>query len=206
MLWHFPIRFTRQRGATMFKTIRSLVLIACAVVLAPAVRAADTYTVDPVHSSVSFMISHAGISNIHGRFNEFSGTFVIDKDPAKSSFSLSIKVESVDTNNEKRDEHLRAPDYFNAKQFPTMSFQSTKVKAIDGGYEVTGDLSLHGVKKSISFKLKGGDKVVEFPKGTKRVGVTTELSIKRSEFDMTTALDALGDEIPIVIGLEAAKQ
>jgi polyisoprenoid-binding protein YceI len=152
------------------------------------------------------MISHAGISNIHGRFNDFSGKITIDQaDPAKSSFALSIPVESIDTNNAKRDEHLRAPDYFNAKQFPAMTFQSTKVKAVDGGFEVTGDLTLHGVTKSISFKLKGGDKVVEFPKGTKRVGMVSSFSIKRSEFGMTTEPSALGDEIPITIGLEAAR-
>ena len=169
-------------------------------------RAADTYTVDPVHSSISFMISHAGISNIHGRFNDFSGTITIDTaDPTKSSFAISIPVESIDTNNVKRDEHLRAPDYFNAKQFPTMSFQSTKVKAVDGGYEVTGDLTLHGVTKPVSLKLKGGDKVVEFPKGTKRIGLVSTFSIVRSEFGVTAEIGALGDEIPISIGIEAAK-
>ena len=80
----------------------------------------------------------------------------IRADPAKSSFALSIPVESIDTNNVKRDEHLRAPDYFNVKQFPTMAFQSTKVKAVEGGYEVTGDLSLHGVTKPVSMMLKRG--------------------------------------------------
>ena len=135
------------------------------------------------------MISHARISNIHGRFNDFSGKITIDSaDPAKSSFALSIPVESIDTNNVKRDEHLRAPDYFNVKQFPTMSFQSTKVKAVDGGYEVTGDLTLHGVTKPVSFKLKGGDKVVEFPKGTKRIGLVSTFSIVRSDFGVSAEL------------------
>lgn len=176
-------------------------------VLGATARAADSYSVDPVHSSVSFGISHAGISDIHGRFNDFSGTFVIDKDdPSKSSFALDIKVASVDTNNEKRDEHLRAPDYFNAKQFPTLSFKSTKVKATDAGFDVTGDLTLHGVTKPVTMKLKGGHKVVEFPKGTSRVGVTSAVTIKRSEFDMTTALEALGDDVHIIVGLEAAKK
>lgn len=178
------------------------ILVACGT----AARAADTYQVDPVHSSISFMISHAGISNIHGRFNDFSGKITIDPaDPAKSSFALSIPIESIDTNNVKRDEHLRAPDYFNAKQFPAMSFQSTKVKAVDGGYEITGDLTLHGVTKPVSLTLKGGDKVVEFPKGTQRIGLVSEFSIKRSDFGMTVEPKALGDEVPIIIGIEAAK-
>src|SRR5215510_9532856 len=111
--------------AAIWRCTLTMTLVASALVA----RAADTYTVDPVHSSISFMISHVGISNIHGRFNDFSGQVTIDSaDPAKSSFTLSIPIDSIDTNNAKRDEHLRAPDYFNSKQFPTMSFQSTKVK------------------------------------------------------------------------------
>lgn len=174
--------------------------------LAPAARAAETYAVDPVHSSISFGISHAGISDIHGRFNDFSGMFVIDKDdPSKSTFALDIKVASVDTNNKLRDEHLRAPDYFNAKQFPTLSFKSTKVKATDAGYEVTGDLTLHGVTKPVTLTLKGGHKVVEFQK-IPRIGVTSAVTIKRSEFGMKTELGALGDDVHIIVGLEAAKE
>ena len=182
-------------------TLASTLLMCCTVA-----RGADTYTVDPVHSSISFMISHVGISNIHGRFDAFSGKITIDQaDPTRSSFALSIPIESIDTNNVKRDQHLRAPDYFNAKQFPTMSFQSTNVKAVDGGYEVTGDLTLHGVTKPVSFTLKGGDKVVEFPKKIKRIGFVSALSIRRSDFGVKADLKLLGDEIPILIGLEAAR-
>src|SRR5690349_18971272 len=160
----------------MTTAFRQLILAAILTTCGTAAMAAETYTVDPVHSSISFMISHAGISNIHGRFNAFSGTITIDEaDPAKSTFALEIPIESIDTNNVKRDEHLRAPDYFNAKQFPNMSFKSTKVKAVDGGFDVTGDLTLHGVTKPVSFSLKGGDKVVEFPKGTKRIGLVSNL-------------------------------
>lgn len=190
----------------MLTTIRRLGLAVLVAAAGSAAYAADTYTVDPVHSSVVFKISHVGISYIYGRFDDFGGQFTIDKDdPAKSSFELSIKVESVDTNNKQRDEHLRAPDYFNAKQFPTLTFTSKSVKPVTGGYEVAGDLTVHGVTKPVAFTLKGGDKVVEFPKGMHRVGFTTELTIKRSDFDMKTSLDALGDDIPIEIGVEAAK-
>ena len=158
--------------------VLATILVAVLAAWGTLARAADTYKVDPVHSSISFMISHVGISNIHGRFNDFSGTITIDKDdPSKSSFALTIPIESIDTNNVKRDEHLRAPDYFNVKQFPTMSFQSTKVKAVEGGYEVTGDLTLHGVTKPVSFTLEGGDKVVEFPKGMHRIGLVSAFEI-----------------------------
>jgi polyisoprenoid-binding protein YceI len=195
----------------MLTTFKQIVLAGGLVVFGSIVgssaHAADSFTVDPVHSSISFMISHQGISNIHGRFNQFSGQFTIDRDdPAKSSFALSIPVESVDTNNQKRDEHLRAPDYFNAKQFPLMTFQSTKVKAIDGGYEVTGDLTLHGVTKEITLELKGGNKLVEFPKGMHRIGMTTDTAIKRSDYGMRAELPvSLGDDVRIIMGIEAVK-
>jgi len=197
---------TLSKGENMAAAIRRFVLTMILIAGGTVASAADTYTVDPVHSSISFMISHAGISNIHGRFNDFSGKITIDKaDPAKSSFALTIPIGSIDTNNVKRDEHLRAPDYFNAKQFPTLSFQSTKVKAVEGGYEVTGDLTLHGVTKPVSFKIKGADKEVEFPKGTKRIGFVSTFSIVRSEFGVSAEVGALGDEVPISIGIEAAK-
>ena len=191
----------------MLAAIRCLGLAVLVAAAGAAAHAADAYAVDPVHSSISFKISHVGISYIHGRFDDFGGQFSIDKDdPAKSSFTLSIKVETVDTNNQKRDEHLRNADYFNAKQFPTLTFQSTAVKPVAGGYDVAGDLTLHGVTKPVTFTLKGGDKTVEFPKGMQRIGFTTTLTIKRSDFDMKASLDSLGDEIPIDIGVEAVKQ
>ena len=86
-----------------------------------------------------------------------------------------------------------------------MSFQSTKVKAVDGGYEVTGDLTLHGVTKPVSFTIKGGNKVVEFPKGTKRIGLVSTFSIRRSDFGVNAESKSLGDEVSILIGIEAAK-
>lgn len=190
----------------MLINLRNVALAALVLACGSTARAAENYAVDVVHSSISFMISHQRISNIHGRFNDFSGTFAIDKeDPTKSSYSLSVKIDSIDTNNQKRDEHLKAPDYFNAKQFPAMTFQSTKVKAVEGGFDVTGDLTLHGVKKSIVVPLRGG-KFAEFPKGKQRVGYTSTLVIKRTDFDMKTALEGLGDEVTIILGIEAAKE
>jgi polyisoprenoid-binding protein YceI len=167
--------------------------------------AAETYTVDNVHSSVSFKASHVGISWVHGRFDEVAGSFTIDSgDPSKCSFTLSMKVDSIDTNNKDRDKHLKSPDFFNAQQFPTIGFQSTSVKPVEGGYQVTGDLTMHGVKKPITFTLKGG-KVVQFPPGKNRTGFTTDLILKRSDFDMGKMLSAVGDEVPVSIGIEGVK-
>ena len=120
--------------------------------------AADEYAYDAVHSSIGFKARHLDIIWIHGRFNEAEGKFSIDREnPAKSTFTLTIKADSVDTANVKRDEHLRQPDYFDTKQFPTIEFKSTSVKPVDGGYEVTGDFTMHGTTKPITFKLIGGE-------------------------------------------------
>ncbi len=184
-----------------------LVPLAAIVFLAvPAL--ADNYTVDTMHSSVSFKIGHLGLTSVHGRFNKFGGSFVVDPDASKCSFELNIKTDSVDTNNQQRDTHLRSPDFFNAKQFPEITFKSTSVKPIDGGYEVTGDLTLHGVTRSITFPLKGG-KTVEFPqgKGVVHTGYTADLTIKRTDFEIAKAVgDMLGDEIAVSIGLEGIRK
>jgi polyisoprenoid-binding protein YceI len=169
-------------------------------------QAADVYQYDGVHSSISFKARHLDISWIHGRFNEAEGTFSIDRDnPAKSSFTLSIKTDSVDTANKARDEHLRQPDYFDTKQFPTIDFKSTSVKATDGGYEVAGDFTMHGVTKKVTLNLKGG-KEHDF-KGMKRVAFSTELSVKRSDYGFDKSqIGLIGDEALILIDCEGLKK
>ena len=167
---------------------------------------AENYVIDDNHSSVSFKIDHLGLSWIHGRFNEVSGNFTVDKDePSKSSFALTIKAESIDTGNTKRDQHLRSPDFFNVKQFPLLSFKSTSVKAVKDGYEVTGDFTLHGQTQSITFTLMGGKKA-EFPKGVQRTGYSTELALKRSDFGINKFAGALGEEVQIAVSFEGAKK
>ena len=111
-------------------TIGALTLVmGLALAVNNASFAADDYDYDLVHSSVSFKARHLDISWIHGRFNEVSGKFSMDReDPSKSTFALTIKTDSVDTANEARDKHLRQPDYFDTKQFPTMEFKSTSTK------------------------------------------------------------------------------
>jgi polyisoprenoid-binding protein YceI len=169
--------------------------------------AADNYTVDGAHTSISFKIEHLGISQVHGRFNKFEGKLTIDKaDAGKSSFTLSIKSESVDTGNENRDKHLRSPDYFDANQYAEMTFKSTAVKAVKGGYEVEGDFKLHGKSKKIKFELHGG-KEVDNQGGGRRIGFITDLTLKRSDFGMVDKMPgALGDEVYVSIGLEATRK
>ena len=168
--------------------------------------AADDYDYDLVHSSVSFKARHLDISWIHGRFNDVAGKFSIDREnPAKSTFELTIKADSIDTANKARDEHLRQPDYFDTKQFPTITFKSTSTKPIDGGYEVTGNFTMHGTTKKVTLVLKGG-KEHEF-KGVKRVAFSTELSLKRSDFGFDkSAIGPIGDEALIFIDCEGMRK
>jgi polyisoprenoid-binding protein YceI len=168
-------------------------------------RSADDYAMDPAHAGVNFKISHLGLSWVHGRFNELGGNFTIDADPGKCSFDLTIKAESIDTNNPKRDGHLRNPDFLNVKQFPVVTFKSTAVKPIKDGYQVTGDFAMHGVTKSVSFALLGGRKA-ELPKGVQRTGYSTELILKRSDFGMDKLAEAIGDNVYIYISFEGVKK
>jgi polyisoprenoid-binding protein YceI len=171
--------------------------------------AADEYVIDATHSGITFQISHLNLSHVSGRFDSFSGSFRLESnDPARSSFKLNIKSESIDTNNVQRDTHLRSPDFFNAKQFPAITFASTSVKPIEGGYEVTGDLTLHGTTRPLTFSLKGG-RTAEFPKGRQRTGFTTELVLKRSDFGVGATerfSQLLGDDVFVSIGFEGTKR
>lgn len=182
--------------------LSSLILALVVGAAGRSATAADEYAFDPVHSSVSFKARHLDISWIHGRFNEAEGKFILDRQaPEKSKFELSIKADSVDTANKQRDEHLRQPDYFDTKQFPTIDFKSTSVKTIDGGYEVTGDFTMHGKTKKVTLTMKGG-KEHDF-KGTKRVAFSTELSVKRSDYGFDPkAIGPIGDEALIFIDCE----
>ena len=166
----------------------------------------EEYTVDPDHSGVTFKLSHLGLSWVHGRFDDLSGHFTLDRqNPANCSFELAAKTESVDTNNHKRDDHLRSPDFFNAKQFPVITFKSTAVRPAKDGFEVIGDLTLHGTTHPVTFLLSGG-KSAEFPRGVHRTGFSAELSVKRSEFGITKFAGAVGENVYIELSFEGKKK
>lgn len=163
---------------------------------------AENFDLDATHSAIVFKIQHAGISWSHGRFNNVTGKFWVDTvNPAGGEFEVTIKTDSIDTNNAQRDNHLRSPDFLNTKQFPEMSFKSTSVAASKDGYKVTGDFTMHGVTKSITLDLAGGKKI-QFPKGVHRTGFSTDLVLKRSEFGMNKFLEGIGDDVHISISFE----
>ena len=169
-------------------------------------NAADTFKVDSVHSFVLFSVQHLGIANTYGRFNDITGTVVFDEDnPSKSSVELSVPIESLDTHNSIRERSLKSPAFFDAKQFPTMTFKSTKVEGSGDTLKVSGDLTIHGVSKpmTVDFK-KGGEGKGVF--GEMRGGGETRFTIKRSDFGMNFQQGAVGDEVTIVLSLEGIKK
>jgi polyisoprenoid-binding protein YceI len=179
-------------------------LIALLGTASPAL--AEDYAVDAAHAGISFKIAHLGLSWIQGRFDEFGGQFTVDPtNPEKSSFELSINPASIDTNNQKRDEHLRNADFLNAKQFPSMKFKSTAVRSTKGGYEVTGDFTMHGVTKPMTLELIGG-RTAEFPKGVTRTGFSSEFALKRSDFGIDKFTPAVGDKIYVTVSFEGTQK
>jgi polyisoprenoid-binding protein YceI len=190
------------------RIVHSAAAIAFVFSFASLARAAETFKVDPAHSQIIFKINHMGVSNIYGRFNDVNGTMTLDNDdPTKSSFEVEVQAKNIDTGVPKRDDHLRSPDFFNVKQFPTINFKSTGVKKIDdNNYEVTGDLSLHGETKSITVKLeKIGEKDIPQAGGL-RAGVGTTFTIKRSDFGMNFMPGGVGEEVTLMINLEGLKK
>lgn len=170
--------------------------------------ARGSFTVDGVHSVVLFRISHLGVANFHGRFNKVDGSFEINAaDPSKSVIDITVDAESIDTANEGRDKHLRSPDFFNSKQFPTITFTSTKVtKNGDGTMALTGDLTLLGKTLPVTASLNFIGEA-QTPRGYK-AGFEAEFTFKRSEFGMTKYLEekALGDEIRVTVAIEGDRK
>ena len=189
---------------------RALFIRAVTFCLAAAVAfsstAEDRYVIDDAHTSVTFKISHLGLSEVHGRFDVLEGTVLLDTvNPAKSSFAMTIKADSINTNKKQRDDHLRSPDFFDVKQFPEIIFKSSAVKQNKEGYEVTGSLTLHGQTRPLTLQLVGG-KSAEFPQGVMRTGFVTDFVLKRSDFGMKTMLGPVGDEVYASVSFEAIKQ
>ena len=168
--------------------------------------AANTYEIDTAHSMILFRAKHNGVSYNYGRFNEFTGELMIDEtDISKSAVEFEVKTASVDTANEKRDQHLRSSDFFSAKQFPVITFKSTKVSMKEGKedtLEITGDLELLGVKKSITVDVEITGKAKR-RQGESLMGFESVFMIKRSEFGMTFGAGVVSDDIRLIVTIEA---
>jgi polyisoprenoid-binding protein YceI len=165
------------------------------------------WVVDPVHSSVVFRIKHANASWFQGTFDMITGQVTLDPSkPEAGSVALTIPLDSIDTNDKKRDDHLKAPEFFNAKENPSIAFASTKIaKKGDTQFEVTGDLQMAGKKKSITMTVeKTGVGEME----GKLTGWMTTFTIKRSDFGVSYGVDkgTLCDEVTLTIALETKQK
>jgi polyisoprenoid-binding protein YceI len=188
----------------MFLRPLSLTLLA-ALVAAPAVAAPLDYVVDPRHSQVEFTYTHLGFSNITGRFNQVAGEIRYDPDNvAASTVRASVQMDSVDTGVDKLDEHLESDDFFDTAKFPTAEFVSTAIEAAaPGKLTMSGDLTLHGVTRPVSFEVTL-NKAGEHPmKKVAALGFDAHATVKRSDFGITNYLAAASDEIRIEITVEA---
>lgn len=162
------------------------------------------YKLDGSHANVVFLISHAGFSTYVGRFNTVEGNLKFNTTkPTKSTLSVVIDANSVDTISDALDEHLRKADFFEVEKYPTIKFKSTKIEKIDDQTgKVTGDLTLHGVTKPVTFDVTFNGGGVFGPTKAYRVGFSARTAIKRSDFGMTTYLQFLGDDVSLIIEAE----
>ncbi|MCB1782512.1 MAG: polyisoprenoid-binding protein [Alphaproteobacteria bacterium] len=170
----------------------------------PAHAEAQTYTLDPTHTAITFHIDHFGFSKPSGKFMDVSGQVVLDEEnPAASSVSVTIPVADVNTGVAKLDEHLKTADFFDVAQFPTAEFKSTSVELTgESTAKVHGDLTLHGVTKPVTLDVTL-NKLAENMFKKQTAGFTASTTIKRSDFGITTYLPNLGDEIALNIESEA---
>jgi polyisoprenoid-binding protein YceI len=187
------------------KTFTSIV---AALTLSATALLAGNYQVDASHTDVGFKVKHMMVSNVKGSFSDVSGSFVYDeKARTLSKLSGVVKTASVDTRNEKRDQHLRAKDFFDAEKYPELTFELLSHK----GDTVVANVSMHGITKKITFEAEmGGD--VQDPWGNHRAGFTLEGSLNRKDFGLTwnKVLDAgglaVGDKIKLIIEVEGVEK
>ena len=139
------------------KSLRYAAAVAALAIVPTMVWAApETFKVDPVHSFIIFHVDHFNVGHVYGMFNDFEGSFVYDKeDPANDKFEVKIDANSLDTKIAKRDEHVKGPDFLNVKQYPAITFKSDSIKKLsDKEFEVTGQMTMHGVTKPVTAKLE----------------------------------------------------
>lgn len=173
---------------------------------------ADEYKIDGSHSKAGFAVKHLMVSTVRGDFSKVSGTIVYDeKNPAATKVNASIDVTAVNTNEPKRDEHLKSPDFFDVAKFPTITFVSKSAKKTADGIAVTGDLTIHGVTKEVVLNVDGPTAEVKDPWGNMRRGATATTKINRKDFGLTwnKALETGGvmvsEEVSITVDVEGVK-
>ena len=188
---------------------------ASAVASAPATGAAamatGTWGVDKSHTDIGFTIKHLAVSKVRGHFNDFDGTVVVNgTQPEKSSVNFAIKTASIDTANAQRDGHLKGADFFDADKYPEITFKSTKISKTKKGFNATGQLTMHGITKTVvlPFTVEGP---IKGPDGTPHMGIDTALTVNRQDYGLTWSkmvegVSMVSNEVDIAISLDLAKK
>ncbi|MDX1541371.1 MAG: YceI family protein [Geminicoccaceae bacterium] len=182
-----------------------------AVTIAAPVHAADTYAFDPAHTDIVFFVNHLGYSDTIGRFNRAEGALTLDQDDLKGSrIEVTIDAASLDTNHQQRDDHLRSADFFNVEEFPEITFSSTRVEPTgEKTATVTGDLTLLGKSRPVTLDVTL-NQIAPHPvpnyEGVETAGFSARGTLKRSDFGMDFLAPAVGDEIELILEIEALKQ
>lgn len=183
-----------------------IVLVGMLSAIPPAV-AAENYTVDTAHTYILFRVKHLNIGYTYGRLNGATGSFVWDEaSPPKSRIDMQVMANGVDTYDAKRDKHLQSPDFFNVGRYPSITFKSTSLKKLVGDlYEITGDLTLLGKTRPITFQVRQTGSGKD-PWGDYRRGFETKFTVKRSEFGMDFLLDVVSDQVDLTVSVEGIRQ
>lgn len=190
------------------KTIIRLTAAAAALALSHA-TAADNYKIDPAHSSVGFSVRHMGVSNVKGHFDEFVGSLVLDNGSIEAA-TATIQVKSVNTGIEKRDNHLRTADFFEAAKYPEITFKTKKVEKSGDQTILIGDFTMRGVTKELRLPVTLSGPVKD-PQGNNRIGLEAKTTVNRKDYGMRfnavmeTGGLMVGDEVTIEINGEAVK-
>ncbi|KID30074.1 YceI family protein [Prauserella rugosa] len=164
-----------------------------------------TWTIDPVHSEVTFITRHLGVSKVRGQFTDFEGKITTGETFADSSVNATIKADSIYTKNEQRDAHVKGEEFLDVEKFPTLEFRSTGVRPEGDGYVIDGELTLHGVTKPVSLNAELGGFGDGMSEGSKVIGVEASTEINRSDFEVATQFPTavVADKVKIVLDIEA---
>ena len=172
---------------------------------AAATGASQTWTIDDVHSMALFRVHHMGAGMFWGRFDGVAGTVTTTgTGPDTLAFDVTIDIASISSGNDKLNGHLKSPDFFSMKEFPSMTFKSTKaVRGADGMWDVTGDLTMHGVTKSVNAKVEQTGRMKG--RGGEAIGFEATFTVDRSQFGMNYGVEkgAIGKDVRVIVGLEA---
>ena len=173
----------------------------------------STWNIDPVHSVAEFKVRHMMISNVKGQFTGVTGTLTLEEtDVTKSRVEAVIDAATIATREDSRDTHLKSADFFDVEHFPTLTFHSTEIKrAADGELEVTGELTIHGVTRSVVFNVEGPTPPAKDPWGNTRIGLSATTKISRKDFGLhwnavlETGGILVGDDVTITLDVQFTK-